>query len=644
VAQATVDGRDPGEVFGLIAHHARSLIGAASSAIGTLGPDLTTLTIHAVGGASAERLQVGASIPVAGTLAEDVVRTGRTLVVSGTDSASEPYRSILRRFDLGPAMCIPLVAHGRIFGAVPVAHAPGSPDFRPAEVALVEAFAGQAAIALEFARVREELRRLALVDERERIARELHDGAIQVLFGLGLQLHVLATQPGLAHVGQRLDAAVGRIDGVILDLRTVIGGLRPGVLTSLHAEPAAAASPAPAASAGRALPAAPVQRKSGPRRTFQDRLSAIGEINQAILDGVDVDTVFRRLAHSARALVDADSAIISTLRAGDPDTLVLRALVLREQDVPRTDRLHPDDLFDVDDTVLAHSVRTGTPLIVENVQHTSDPSLQRIRRLGMGAAVAVPLAVRGQVFGGLAVCRSVGRHPFKAADVRLMQTFGSQASIALEYGRARDELKRLAVLSERERIAHDLHEGVIQTLFGAGMDLQALATSFDDLVATPQLAAAVDSIDSVIRDLRNYVFGQGPGILADRHVDRALEELASDFMRRTGIAPLVEVDAHVAARMAGATATDVVQIAREALSNVARHAEATTCRVALSRENGSAVLEIADDGIGLAPDVGQTSGQGLQNMRGRAAALGGVLTIDEGLRGRGTAVRAIVPL
>src|SRR5215207_9078679 len=176
-------------------------------------------------------------------------------------------------------------------------------------------------------------------------------------------------------------------------------GLRPAVLTRLYDKPTASASHAPAAGARR-VSQVPGRRKSRSRRAFEDRLNAIGDTNQAIVDGVDVDTIFRRLAHSARALSDAESAIISTLRPGDRDTLVLRALVLREQDVPRTERLHPDDLFEVDDTVLAHPVRTGQPFIFEDVQHTSDPSLQRIRQLGIGAAVAVPLAVRGQVFGG----------------------------------------------------------------------------------------------------------------------------------------------------------------------------------------------------------------------------------------------------
>jgi signal transduction histidine kinase len=445
-------------------------------------------------------------------------------------------------------------------------------------------------------------------------------------------------------VAARLEAAVALIDAVMHNLRSVIAGLRPGMLSNLFnvEEPDSVESQPSAAEQRPPLAVAPPSKRA--RHAVEDRLNAIGEANQAILAGVDVDRVFRQLAHSARALADAESAVISTVLPGDPDTLVLRALVLREHDVPRTDRLHPDDLFALDDTLLAYPVRTGLPLVVKDVQHTSDPSLQRVRQLGIGAAVAVPLAVRGQVFGGLAVCRSAGRPPFQPVDIRLVKTFAAQASIALEYSRARDELNRLAVVTERERIAHELHAGVIQTLFGAGMDLQALAVSLDDSVAQRQLTNAVEAIDSVIRDLRNYVFGIRPGILADRLVDRALRELAADFAQRTGVLPVVEIDPHLAARLAGATATDVVQIAREALSNVARHAHATACRLALWHANGCAVLEIADDGRGLAERTDPTSGQGLSNMRARAAALGGVVTLDTGLHRRGTTVRATVPL
>jgi hypothetical protein len=119
--------------------------------------------------------------------------------------------------------------------------------------------------------------------------------------------------------------------------------------------------------------------------------------------------------------------------------------------------------------------------------------------------------------------------------------------------------------------------------------------------------------------------------------------LEADFAARTGIRPTVEIDAGVAARLGGAAAADVVQIAREALANVARHAQAGACRLALRAEGGRAVLEVADDGRGLQP-AAEGRGRGLGNVRARAAALGGVVAIGEGLAGRGTRVRVTLPL
>jgi two-component system, NarL family, sensor histidine kinase DevS len=200
------------------------------------------------------------------------------------------------------------------------------------------------------------------------------------------------------------------------------------------------------------------------------------------------------------------------------------------------------------------------------------------------------------------------------------------------------------VLNERERIARELHEGAIQTLLGAGMDLQALAATVDDPLTTQRLTQAVDRIDSVIQDVRNYVFGQRPGILTDRQLDRALRDLGVEFAQRTAITPVLDIDAELASRINSAAAMDMVQIAREALSNVARHAQASTCRLALWREAGTALLEVADDGRGFGSTELPSNGHGLSNIRTRAAALGGMLIVTRGLAHRGTALRVVFSL
>ena len=362
-----------------------------------------------------------------------------------------------------------------------------------------------------------------------------------------------------------------------------------------------------------------------------DRLRAIGELNQAILDGVPLEVAFERLATRARALLQADSVLIGTL---EPDGAMVR---LRAVAGSQAARVQVGMLRPLGETLLAPAIRSGRATVALGAEASAD-LVQAARRLGIGAVIAVPLALRGQLFGGIGVARTRDQPPFAPADLDLLETFGAQAAVALEYGRVRDELRRLAVLAERERVARELHEGVIQDLFGVGLELQALAVASPEPSIARRLLRIVGGLDEVIRDLRNYVFGLRPGALADRQLAEALGDLAAGFLERTGLPLQLEVDADLAARLGGAVAADIVQIAREALSNVARHAGASACRLRLVREEDTAVLEIADDGRGLA---GRSSerGRGLSNMRARAAALGAALSLAPGLAGRGTTVR-----
>ncbi|HEY8641529.1 MAG TPA: sensor histidine kinase, partial [Candidatus Dormibacteraeota bacterium] len=231
---------------------------------------------------------------------------------------------------------------------------------------------------------------------------------------------------------------------------------------------------------------------------------------------------------------------------------------------------------------------------------------------------------------------------FTADERQVTELFAAQAAVAIEYERARDELRRLDVLEERERISRELHDGVIQSLFAVGMNLQAAALGAGSSELLERLDASVAEIDHAIRDLRNYIFGLRPGILADRQLAQAIQQLAADFERESGVTIVTDIDAQVAARLAS-RAGDVVQLVRESLSNVARHAAATTCRVSLRDVGGQAVLEIDDDGQGFDTDAAAGPGQGLRNLSERAQSLGGDLDIDA-RPAEGTRVRIRLPL
>lgn len=261
----------------------------------------------------------------------------------------------------------------------------------------------------------------------------------------------------------------------------------------------------------------------------------------------------------------------------------------------------------------------------------------------MTSFLGVPIKVRDQVYGNLYLTEKRGSAEFTSEDEEAALTLGAQAGVAIENARIREELKRLAVLEDRERIAHELHDGVIQSLFAVGMTLQAAGALTEDPHALQKrLAAAVDDVDRVIRELRNYIFGLGPGGVADRELDRAIHDLADEYRRASDVAIRAQVDPEAASLLAP-KAGHVIQAIREAISNALRHAEANTVSVVLVREDGAALLEVEDDGRGFEPQAAVESGRGLGNLRARAEALGGVLEIRSE-PGAGTSVRIRIPL
>ena len=266
----------------------------------------------------------------------------------------------------------------------------------------------------------------------------------------------------------------------------------------------------------------------------------------------------------------------------------------------------------------------------------------------MHSFLGAPVLALGKVFGNLYLTEKVGAPEFSDEDEAALVVLATQAGVAIENARlieetqlAQEELARLELLEERERIAKELHDGVIQSLFAVGMSLQGAAGMVRDAEVARRIEGSVEDIDRAIRDLRNYIFGLRPGILADRQLGQALNELATEFEERTEVLTIVSVDEEVASELAG-RAADVVQLTREALSNIGRHASATSCRISLRRTDGGAELEIDDDGVGFDVD-GPSRGMGLENLRARVEGLGGALTIVS-ITGEGTTVRAALPL
>lgn len=366
------------------------------------------------------------------------------------------------------------------------------------------------------------------------------------------------------------------------------------------------------------------------RRRAERRLRSLNEVAQAILAGVASDALLHQVASSAARLVDADQAVVALPL---DDGLEVRAA-------------HGTRAGEVRGSLYTTTGIAGEVLETGSAEETPDASSDprwrpESRHLGpLGSAVAVPLWVRGEPFGCLLVARDPGNRAFESADVDEEETFAAQAAVALEYARTREEVQRLSVLEDRERIARELHDTIIQRLFATGMGLQAAAGA-DGSDLPQRVLGAVDDLDEVIVEIRDTIFALES---ADRQRGlraRVLDE-AQDWGGSLGFAPHVRFHGPIDASVSDALAEQVVAALREALSNVTRHARASRVDILLDVEDGL-VLEVADDGVGFDATARRDGGLGLRNLEDRAVALGGALELDTA-PGEGTSVRWRVPL
>jgi len=367
----------------------------------------------------------------------------------------------------------------------------------------------------------------------------------------------------------------------------------------------------------------------------EDRSEILIEAGMTLASELSLPDVLQRIAELAAEVSGAKYAALGVV---GPDGGIMEFVTVG---VTAEQRAHIGDL-PVGRGVLGKLITEARTIRIPDI--SKDPASVGFppNHPPMHSFLGAPVKAGGSVFGNIYLTEKQGAPEFTEEDERTLEVLAVQAGVAIENATARRELERLALMEDRERIAKELHDGVIQSLFAVGMGLQATATVSRDPAIEARVEDAVAEIDRVIRDLRNYIFGLRPGLLADRQLDQALRQLTEDLQARTGVVAVDEIDGIVAAKLAS-RAADVLQLAREALSNVGRHAGATTCRLSLQRNADRAILEVDDDGQGFDLSASRREGQGLGNLEERATELGGTLAI-ESVPGEGTTVRVTLPL
>lgn len=259
----------------------------------------------------------------------------------------------------------------------------------------------------------------------------------------------------------------------------------------------------------------------------------------------------------------------------------------------------------------------------------------------MRSFLGVPVRVRGQVYGNLYLTDKAGGEEFDDEDEALVLALASAAGIAIDNARLHARVRELTLSEDRERIARDLHDTVIQRIFAVALSLQAATGAARDPDLAERLRTAVADLDETIRQIRTTIFALEPPPAARGGLRTQVLELCSEATRSLGFDPEVRFSGPVDLA-ASHVETEVLAALREALSNVARHARASRAEVTLAASAGELRLEVVDDGVGPNRSA-STAGKGLLNMAERAEALNGSFALSARPEG-GTRIEWRVPL
>lgn len=343
----------------------------------------------------------------------------------------------------------------------------------------------------------------------------------------------------------------------------------------------------------------------------------------AKLLAADADEALAMVVRNARMVANADIAwieVVGARVADEPGSLAAA----------------------VGGRLLEEVAASGEPVVLADATLGVDESCGPVADLaGIGPLLAVPLKSTRKLLGVLILGNRRYRSGFTALDVEMATAFAGHAAVALEFARADSDRGRLRVLEERERIARDLHDVVIQRLFAVGLGLEGMAKRLPSRAAR-HVHEATGELDNTIADIRRVIAalrgGQGDD---DLTLSERLGPVFGRAERMLGFRPVIHLDAALDEAVPAALHLDLVATVNEALANAARHARADAVEVTIVVEGGELVAIVADDGVGLPPKRQES---GLANLRKRAELAGGYLTTTAGRDGVGHVLTWRVPL
>jgi signal transduction histidine kinase len=356
-------------------------------------------------------------------------------------------------------------------------------------------------------------------------------------------------------------------------------------------------------------------------RRQQRWIQASAEVTTRLLSGSEPAEVLAGITRQARELSGADLAMLAL--PGEEG----RGMTVTYAEGDGADEVR-GLVLPAGQSLSGRVLATGEP--VTSADFAGDERAAHAARGAMGhigPAIVFPLGVPGNVRGVLTIGRRHGAAPFPQAQADVVASFAAQAAVALELAASRAEAERLSLYEDRDRIARDLHDLVIQRLYATGMSLEGTMPMITRPEVASRITHAVDAMDETIKDIRATIFAlqardapAGPDLRGD------IVALVEEMTDMLGFAPSLRLGAGLGAGISTEAAGQALAALREALSNAARHAQASQVNVTVDTSpDGMLTVRVTDDGIGI-PAEGRRSG--LRNLASRAEKLGGELRLE----------------
>ena len=350
-------------------------------------------------------------------------------------------------------------------------------------------------------------------------------------------------------------------------------------------------------------------------RRQQQWLRASADVTQRLLSGTATDEVLTLVMHQAQKISGADLVVLALPVAGRKELVI-------EHAVGEGAEAAIGLVLPVTGSASGMVLTSGKPLTMDDFGN--DPRAAPVARehLHLGPAVVVPLGAPGNVRGILTAGRRPGSMPLAPPAVEMLISFAAQAGVGLELAEHRRDAERFAVFEDRDRIARDLHDLVIQRLYATGMSLESVSARLDESDQRRRISSAVDALDETIKEIRSAIFSlHSRPATAEPSLRARILEVVDEAGSALGFAPGLRMSGSLDSDVLAGAGEQLLAALREALSNAARHARADKVDVMVEASH-ELVLVVRDNGVGIKDP---TRRSGLANLAQRAGLLGGTV-------------------